>query len=108
MVAIVVAIGWLYVVLMMAVAEANNSTGTLLGALVTFVLYGALPVALVLYVLMTPARKKVIRAREAAQWAAYQAEQAEQAAAALKASAPQPDGGGEAPADAVTPVRKEP
>lgn len=105
MVAIVVAIGWLYVVLMMAVAEANNSTGTLLGALVTFVLYGALPVALVLYVLMTPARKKAIKAREAAAWAAYQAEQQ---AEASTPSALQPDGGGEAPADAVTPVRKEP
>ncbi|RZJ00896.1 MAG: hypothetical protein EOO54_27220 [Haliea sp.] len=105
MVAIVVAIGWLYVVLMMAVAEANNSTGTLLGALVTFVLYGALPVALVLYVLMTPARKKAIKAREAAAWAAYQAEQAD---AAPKPSALQPDGRGEAPAAAVAPMRKEP
>ena len=105
MVAIVVAIGWLYVALMMAVAEANNSNGTLLGALVTFVLYGALPVALVVYVLMTPARKKAIRAREAAAWAA---QQAEQKAAAPQPSVLQPDGGGEAPADTVAPVRKEP
>ena len=96
-----VAIGWLSVALMMAVAEANNSNGTLLGALVTFVLYGALPVALVVYVLMTPARKKVIRAREAAAWAAQQAEQAPPVSA-------QPDGGGEPPADPVAPVRKEP
>lgn len=102
MIAIVVAIGWLYVALMMAVAEANNSNGTLLGALVTFVLYGALPVALVVYVLATPARKKAIRAREAALWAAQQAEQQPQAAS------DQPDGGGEPAADAVAPVRKEP
>jgi hypothetical protein len=105
MVAIVVAMGWLYVALMMAVAEANNSNGTLLGALVTFVLYGALPVALVVYVLMTPARKKAIRAREAATWAA---QQAEQKAAAPQPSVLQPDGGGETPADPVAPVRKEP
>jgi hypothetical protein len=51
-----VAIGWLYVALMMAVAEATNSNGTVLGALFTFVLYGALPVALVLYLLATPMR----------------------------------------------------
>ncbi|MEP6823900.1 MAG: hypothetical protein ABI919_03715 [Ramlibacter sp.] len=100
MVAILVAIGWLYVVLMMAVAEANNSNGTLLGALITFVLYGALPVALVVYVLMTPARKKVIKAREAAEWAAHQA-------AAAQSASVQPDAGGQAPADAVAPVRKE-
>ena len=109
MVAIVVAIGWLYVALMMAVAEANNSNGTLLGALVTYVLYGALPVALVVYVLMTPARKKAIRAREAAAWAAQQAEQkAAQETTILQPSVLQPDGGGEPPADPVAPVRKEP
>ena len=37
-----VAIGWIYVVLMMAVVEAMSSQGTLLGACVTFVLYGLL------------------------------------------------------------------
>ena len=104
MVAIVVAIGWLYVALMMAVAEGTASNGTVLGALVTFVLYGALPVALVVYVLMTPARKKAIKAREAAAWAAHQAEQE---AAAPQPLALQPDGGGEAAADPVAPVRKE-
>jgi hypothetical protein len=92
-----VVIGWLYVAIMMAVAEANNSNGTLLGALVTFVLYGAAPVALVVYLLATPARKKRIREREAAQWAAQKA-----------AASHQPDAGGEAAADAVAPVRKEP
>jgi hypothetical protein len=94
-----VVIGWLYVTMMMAVAEANNSNGTLLGALVTFVLYGALPVALVVYLMMTPARKRAIKAREAAEW------EAQKAAAAASA---QPDAGGEAPATAVAAVRKEP
>ncbi len=93
-----VVIAWLYVVLMMAVAEATNSNGTVLGAIVTFVLYGLLPIALVVYLMGTPMRRKAIKAREAAQG------QAERDAAASV----QPDTGREAPADAVTPVRKEP
>ena len=92
-----VAIGWLYVALMMAVAEATNSNGTVLGALFTFVLYGALPVALVLYLLATPMRKKARKAREAAELEEWRA-----------ARSGQPDGGGEPAADAVAPVRKEP
>jgi hypothetical protein len=93
-----VAIAWLYVALMMAVAEATHSAGSLVGAFFTFVLYGALPVSLVMYLLGTPARKKAIRAREAAELARRRA-----------AGSLAPDGGGEAPADtAVPPVRKEP
>jgi hypothetical protein len=91
-----VIIGWLYVALMMAVAEATNSGGTVIGAAITFVLYGAVPVAIVTYIMMTPARKRAIRAREAA----------EQAARAAQSGAP--DGGGEAAAGAVAPVREEP
>ncbi len=92
-----VIIGWLYVALMMAVAEATNTTGTVLGAIFTFVLYGALPAALVAYLLATPARKRAIKAREAAELEAQR-----------KAASGQPDAGGEAPADPVAPVRKEP
>ena len=51
-------IGWMYVVLMMAVAEATNSNGTVLGAIVTFVLYGLLPSGLLAYLMGTPARNK--------------------------------------------------
>jgi len=61
-----VVIGWLYVVLMMAVAEAFNSTGTVLGALITFFLYGVFPMALVVYLMRTPTRRKALRAAEAA------------------------------------------
>jgi hypothetical protein len=93
----IVAIGWLYVALMMAVAEATNTTGTVVGAFFTFVLYGVAPVSLVLYLMGTPGRKRAIKARETA-------ELAERAAAASK----QPDAGGETAADAVAPVRKEP
>lgn len=60
-------IAWMYVVVMMSVAEATNSTGTLLGATITFVLYGLLPVALVVYLMGTPARRKALRLRENAE-----------------------------------------
>jgi Na+-transporting methylmalonyl-CoA/oxaloacetate decarboxylase gamma subunit len=60
----IVPIAWLYVAFMMAVAEATNSTGSVLGAVVTFVLYGLVPVLLVVYLMGTPARKRAIKARE--------------------------------------------
>ncbi len=99
-------IAWIYVTLMMAVAEATNTNGTLLGALVTFVLYGLLPVGLVLYFMATPARRRAREAKEAQ----------EAQASALVAAAPaaglarsdEPDASGLAATDAVTPVRKEP
>lgn len=88
-----VAIAWMYVVLMMAVAEAMSAQGTVLGAFVTLVLYGLLPLAIVLYLMGTPQRRKQRLLAEA------------QAAAA--ASVP-PDGGDHASADAIATVRKEP
>ena len=60
-----VVIAWIYVVLMMSVAEATNSNGTVLGALVTFVLYGLAPVALVVYLMGAPARSKALKKRAA-------------------------------------------
>jgi hypothetical protein len=62
-----VVIAWLYVVLMMSVAEATNTTGTLLGAVITFFLYGLGPVALVVYLMGAPGRGKAIRRQEARQ-----------------------------------------
>jgi hypothetical protein len=91
-----VVIAWLYVALMMAVAEATSPIGTVVGAFFTFVLYGVGPVSLVVYLLGTPARRKAIRAREAAELAARAA-----------AGSGKPDAGGEAAADPVPPVRKE-
>lgn len=95
-----VVIAWLYVVLMMAVAEATGSNGTLLGAIVTFVLYGLAPIVLVVYIMGTPGRKRAIKAREQAE------RDAEKAAAA--ASSTEPAGGSEATAGPVAAVRKEP
>ncbi|MEO6017501.1 MAG: hypothetical protein ABIP46_09605 [Polaromonas sp.] len=60
-----VVIAWIYVVLMMSVAEATNTTGTVLGALVTFVLYGVLPAALVVYLMGAPMRSKAIKKQDA-------------------------------------------
>jgi len=92
-----VALAWIYVVLMMAVAEAGSPNGTVLGAVFTFVLYGLMPLAIVLYILATPTRRRMRRAREA---------QVE-AEAASAAVAP-PDGGDHPSGDAVAPERKEP
>ena len=88
-----VLIAWLYVVLMVAVVEATGSGGTVLGAAVTFVLWGLLPMSIVGYLMGTPARA---RARRAA------------SAAADAGTGQQPDGGDHAPGDAVAPVREEP
>jgi hypothetical protein len=60
-----VIIGWLYVALMMAVAEANHPNGTLLGAVFTFLLYGVGPVALLIYLMGRPARRAARARREA-------------------------------------------
>ncbi|MGJ7613461.1 MULTISPECIES: hypothetical protein [unclassified Variovorax] len=105
-----IVIGWLYVVVMMAVAEATNTNGTVLGAIFTFLLYGLGPVALVVYLMGTPGRRRAIKQREAeAQEAARRAAADARAAAAPKdAGSDLPDQAGEAPADAVAPVRKEP
>ena len=60
-----IVIAWIYVVLMMSVAEATNSNGTLLGAIVTFFMYGVGPAALVAYLMGTPARRRAIKKQEA-------------------------------------------
>lgn len=56
----VIAIGWLYVTLLMAATEPNLTAGAL-----TFVFYGAAPLALLLWLLGTPQRKRNRLAREA-------------------------------------------
>jgi hypothetical protein len=64
-----VAVAWIYVVVMAALAEAVSPTGSVLGAVITFLLYGLLPLSIVLYILNTPARRAARRAAEAAQGA---------------------------------------
>ncbi|RZI74387.1 MAG: hypothetical protein EOP13_08795 [Pseudomonas sp.] len=99
----IVVIAWLYVALMMAVAEGTNTTGTVVGAVFTFLLYGVAPVALVVYLMGAPARRKRIRRMEQ--------EQQDSARAIARPgttdSAVQPDAGGESSTDSVAPMRKE-
>jgi hypothetical protein len=92
-----VAIAWIYVVVMMALAEALSPQGTVLGAVFTFLLYGVLPLSLVLYLLGTPMRRRARLKAEAA-------EAAEPASGAALA----PDGGGHAAGEAVAAKRIEP
>jgi len=101
----IVPIAWIYVALMMSVAEATNSNGTVLGALVTFLLYGLLPVGLVLYIMGTPGRKRLLRERENEERAAYDAKQA---APVVPPLIDAPDTGGHTPADSIAPVREKP
>ena len=100
-----VVIAWLYVVLMMAVAEAFSTQGSVLGAVITFLLYGVLPLCLVIYILNTPQHKARRKVEE--ELLAASAEHPQPAASGLA-----PDAGGHAPGaaqdPAVTSVRKEP
>lgn len=84
----IVAIAWVFVVVLAAIVEAVSPQGSLLGALVTLVGWGLLPLGVLLYILGTPARRRARRAAEAL--------------------AAQPDGGGHAAGDAIAPKREEP
>ena len=93
---LLIAIAWIYVVLMVAVVEATGSNGTVFGALVTFVLYGVLPLSIVGYLFFSPARRRARRAAEAAETEGD------------ANSAPiDPDGSGHPPGRAVAPIREE-
>ena len=88
---LIVAVGWAYVVLMMVLAEAFGPGGTVLGAFVTLLLYGVLPLAIVLYVGNTRARARARRAERDR----------------LASGDVDPGRGGEAAGDTVAPVREE-
>ena len=92
---LIVAIGWAYVVLMMVLAEALGPGGSVLGAVVTLLLYGVLPIAIVLYVGGARTRARARRAAEAAERQPPSGDV-------------DPGGGGQAAGDAVATVREEP
>ena len=85
-----IVIGWLYVTLLMALAEAFSSQGSVLGAIITFVFYGLLPMALVVYLMGTPLRRKAIRRQEE--------QDRQEAVSSQSDSTLQPDAGGHAAA----------
>ncbi|MDP5008123.1 MAG: hypothetical protein NWQ13_03825, partial [Glaciimonas sp.] len=49
----IVAIAWIYVVLMMSITERSATAGVM-----TFLLYGVFPLTIVLYLMGTPQRKR--------------------------------------------------
>lgn len=55
----IIAIAWIYVVFMMAIMETTAIAG-----IMTFLLYGVLPVAIIVYVMGTGGRKRKRRAQE--------------------------------------------
>ena len=87
---IIVAIGWLFVVLLVAAVQWVSPQGSGLVALLLVFGAGVAPLAVVLYVMGAPARRRRRRA---------------EAALALGAD---PDAGGHPPGDPVAPKREEP
>ena len=67
----IAAVGWIYVVLMMAITEES-----VIAAIMTFFLYGVLPTALIMYVGGTGGRK--LRRQQEQQQAMQERQQAEQ------------------------------
>jgi hypothetical protein len=96
-----VAIAWIYITLMMAVAEAFHPQGSLLGAFITFVFYGLAPLALVLYLLNTPERRRRLN------------KEMDTATSQPPTDGPQlssdipPNTGGESTTDAIAPMGKK-
>jgi hypothetical protein len=80
-----VAIAWIYVVLMAALIEATSAGGTAVGAVFTVLLWGVLPLGIVLYLMGAAARRRSARSARR-----------------------DPDRGGHAAGDAVAPEREEP
>ena len=95
---VLIAIAWLYVVLMVAVVQASSPQGTLLGAFFTVLFYGLVPLAIAGYLFFSPARRRRRRAMEA--------EKAP--STALPVPGLDPDQRGHAPGDTVAPIREEP
>lgn len=89
----VVAVAWIFVVVLMALAEGTSTQGTWLGAFFTLLLYGVLPLSIVLYVMGTPLRRRARQRAEAANAAPVSAD---------------PDSGGQAAGDPLAAEREKP
>jgi membrane protein implicated in regulation of membrane protease activity len=108
-----VLIAWIYVAFMMAIAEATSPVGSLLGAAITFLLYGVLPMSVVGYIMGSPARRRALKAKEAKE--AKEAEEREANSTANdrqdaneKAQSVAPNTHREASGHPIASVRKEP
>lgn len=62
---LIIIIAWLYVVILMSMTE-----NTVIAGVMTFLLYGVLPLSVVVYLLNTPARRARRKAAEAQEEAA--------------------------------------
>ncbi len=91
-----IAIAWGYVALMMALVEASSSQGSVLGALITLLLYGILPISILMYCMATPHRKAARKRKEALEQQA-----------SLEAASSQANSGDHAPADPLASIGKE-
>ena len=60
---LIIIIAWLYVVILMSMTE-----HTVIAGVMTFLLYGVLPLSVVGYLLNTPARRARRKAAEAKEW----------------------------------------
>lgn len=83
---LIVALGWSFAVGLFALVHALSPQGTLLGALLTLVLAGVLPLAVLAWLIGAGARRRERRAASAAA---------------------DPHQGGHTPGDAVAPEREE-
>lgn len=100
-----VAMAWLYVVVLMALAEGVSDNGSWLGAAITLVFYGLLPLGITLYLIGTPARRSARRRAQTTEPVA--------SAAGLEtgsengSTAGDPDSSGHPPGKPVAPEREE-
>ena len=69
---LIIIIAWLYVVILMSMTD-----DTVIAGVMTFLLYGVLPLSVVVYLLNTPARRARRKAAEAQKEAAAATEDAE-------------------------------
>ncbi len=106
----IVAIAWAFIVVLMAAAEATSTQGSVLGALITLMLYGVIPLTIVLYIMGTPMRRRAKHRAEQAELARWR--QGAEAgtshpATPSGASSTQPHGRRVASSDPVAPEREK-
>ena len=108
---LLIGVAWAYVVLMVVLVQATGPDASWLGALATLLFWGVLPLGIVGYLALAPARRRRRRGAESAAASKAVEDRAtfEPAASASAGKRPvEPDRGGHPPGDAVASERKEP